>query len=148
MDIPVCDLKCQKEKQLKGLYDIMESSKNNPVAYEKARLQYYTLKDGQGWLAKEKERKAKEEIEARIQAINAKFDSLKSKVVPVPTPVADVQINDKVALAERLSQFTPSSPISMWFSTFLDVTIACLGLFICYSLFNRMRPSPSLIPVS
>ena len=147
MDIPVCDLKCQKEKQLKGLYHIMESSKNNPVAYEKARLQYYTLKDGQGWLAKEKEKKAKEEIEAKIQSINAKYESLKSKVVPVPNSVPEVEISDKVAVAERLSQFTPTY-MSSWFSTFLDVVIACLGLFIIYSLFNRMRPSPSLIPVS
>jgi hypothetical protein len=147
MDIPVCDLKCQKEKQLKGLYDIMESSKNNPVAYEKARLQYYTLKDGQGWLAKEKEKKAKEEIEAKVQSINAKYDSLKSKLVTVPTQEPGIHIDDKVAVAERLSQFTPTS-MSSWFSIFLDVIIACLGLFICYSLFNRMRPSPSLIPVS
>ena len=50
----VCDLNCQKEKDLallKTKLDDAEKTKDtDPDGYSKARIAYYTLLNGQGWL--------------------------------------------------------------------------------------------------
>ncbi len=55
-----------KSQQLEGLktaLDTAEANKaSNPAAYEQARIAYYTLKDGQSWLSKEKERLARDHV--------------------------------------------------------------------------------------
>jgi intergrase/recombinase len=163
--ISVCDTACQRQKQLDGLLTTMNNTeKTNPVEYEKARVSYYTLKDGQEWLVKEKDRLAKEEVEPILKNIDTKYEYLQKKVKDKKQQedlinslklqeVGDEEetryINnqlmkekDKVGVAQRLSLFNTSSSLNVmpyWLSTTLDITIALLSLFIAYSLFNKFR---------
>jgi len=65
-----CDFDCQKNKQLDllqgALYTATLKKGTDPEAYEQARTAYYTLKEGEGWLHQEKERKAVEEVDPII----------------------------------------------------------------------------------
>ena len=58
---------CQKQKQLDGLKVALDTATLNkdsdPIAYEKARVAYYTLLEGNTWLATEKDSIAKQDIE-------------------------------------------------------------------------------------
>ena len=62
---PPCDLQCQKEKQLVLLKQNLDAAnkQSDPEGYEKARIAYFTLLNGPGWLAQEKQRIAKQEVE-------------------------------------------------------------------------------------
>jgi hypothetical protein len=151
--IPVCDMECQKQKQLDSLLTSMKASENNPEAYEQARIKYYTLKEGQGWLAQEKERLAKKEIEPVLKSLDEKYESLKSKLNQktvgrnVSNEIEEsmymrhqlMKETDKVGVAQRLSQFSPAPTNSSMVPILLDITIACLCLFIGYSLIKRVR---------
>ena len=152
--IPVCDLKCQKQKQLDGLESAMKAAeKTDPESYEKARIQYYTLKEGQGWLEQEKRKLAEKEIEPVLKGLDSKYQELKNKLREKHTTAEPIQTEDslymkhqlmkerdKVGVVQRLSQFgTSSVGMSSWLSTTLDVVIAVLCLFIGYSAFKRIR---------
>lgn len=163
--ISVCDTACQRQKQLDGLLTTMHNTENkNPEEYEKARISYYTLKDGQEWLVKEKDRLAKQEVEPILKTIDTKYEYLQKKVrdkkeqedlinslklQEVGDEEESRHINnelmkekDKVGVAQRLSLFkTPSLLTIMpyWLSTTLDIIISILSLFIAYSLFNKFR---------
>lgn len=80
---PPCDLECQKQKNLALLKTALDTADENkeqdPAGYEKARIAYYTLLNGQGWLQSEKQRIAKQEVEPLLKSYTTKFNSLKSE---------------------------------------------------------------------
>jgi len=169
--IPVCDLACQKEKQLSGLLSAMQVAEHtSPEAYEQARIQYYTLKEGQGWLAKEKERLAKLEVEPILRDLDAKYAIAQAKVSQynqvqeLVNSLKNKQIGDeeesryisnqlskerdKVDVAQRLSILGPSLPINtQWLTIALDVVIALLALYVVYSLTIRSFAIPNTLPL-
>lgn len=152
----VCDAKCQKQKQLDGLYQAMIQAEGNPEAYEQARIAYYTLKDGQDWLVDEKERIAKKEVEPLLQRYTARFESLKveaqhgNQVSELQAYVKAQEVGDeeetrflhkqlnlekdKAGAAARLSQFGSSSTWYTWLPYILDGLIAIASVFIFYQL--------------
>jgi hypothetical protein len=153
---PVCGSECQKEKQLNGLLLAMQTT--DPVAHEKARIQYYTLKDGQGWLRTEKQRLAKAEVEPVLTKLSAQYDSLKKELGKRTEINKYIQMThaqkitdedesafltkalnrekDKVDVATRLSELGGTSS---WMPIVLDVIIGVLGLYLAYTVFNKVR---------
>lgn len=167
---PTCDLDCQRQTQLSDLkhaLDLAEKTASTyPEGYEKARVKYYTLLEGQGWLAKEKETIAKNELDPLITVYTTKYQELKSneKSQSIFANLAGAlkyqagedqddnnfikkqiaQTVDKTASLNRMSQLT-GLPAGFSFlpyiSIILDVIIGILSLIIIYMIYLRFFKS-------
>jgi len=80
---PMCDLNCQKQKDLALLKSALDTATENqdqdPAGYEKARIAYYTLLNGQGWLNTEKQRIATEDVQPVLNNYNTQYNALKGE---------------------------------------------------------------------
>ena len=172
--LPVsCDMDCQRRNNLESLktaMDLAEKTKDtNPEGYEQARIKYNTLLNGQGWLAKEKDRIAKSEIEPKVVEYTSKFKELtgaqKSQDIFVNLAGAlkaqsdeDVSENaflkrqlssgtDKTATLNRLSQLT-GIPDGFSFTTYipivLDVVIGIISIIVVYMLYRKFAPATTV----
>jgi hypothetical protein len=169
---PACDLDCQRQKQLSDLkyaLDLAEKTKStNPEGYEQARIKYYTLLEGQGWLAKEKESTAKKELEPLITGYTSKYQELKAneKSQSIFANLAGAlksqeledeednnflkkQISkglDQTNTLNRMSQLSglPAGfTIVPYLSIILDVLIGILALAVIYMLYSKfLKPTP------
>jgi len=165
-----CDLECQKQKDLANLKLAMDQAAINkdtdPETYEKARIAYYTLLKGQGWLRSEKDRIARDEISQTITDYTTQYNSLKDqqKSQGVYTDMMKVlklqeqddsddnkflkkQINiirDKAETINRLNQLGTTADYSSWLNIGVDALIVLLGLFLLYSLFSKMNSIKAL----
>jgi hypothetical protein len=157
MAVPVCNAACQKEKRLAQLKTLMTSGPT-PEAKEQARIQYFTLKDGQGWLRQEKEKIARSEIMPTIMNLETSYNRLKTTLSQhdsalqsasqakqeevgdeeetrfIQKQIAEANVLDRLF---RLGAPTPSSTptVMSWLSYLLDGIIALLGLYIVYLIF-------------
>lgn len=157
MAVPVCNAACQKEKRLNQLKTLMTTGPT-PEAKEQARIQYYTLKDGQGWLRQEKEKTARAEILPTIQNLETAYNQLKTTLSEhdsalqsasqdkeeevgdeeetrfIQKQIAEANVLDRLF---RLGAPAPSSTptVFSWLSYLLDGLIALLGLYIVYLVF-------------
>ena len=164
---PPCDLECQKQKQLQGLQTALDAAaankKEDPQAYENARVAYYTLANGQGWLSKEKERIAKKELEPVLSGFATQYESLKgeqkshsifSSLARVLTAQQEAGVEDNDFLDKRLNSekdrekiYNRSNElggvhIQSYIPIILDVILAILGisvLYFCYTKFDRLK---------
>ena len=159
---PPCDIECQKQKKLVLLKKAFDSADpdSDPEGYEKARIAYYTLLNGPGWLAEEKQRVASQEVEPVLNSYQQQYDALKGEQQSqsIFTNLAnalkaqegsDKESNsflqkqltlekDKVNVSDRLNQLNGiSSQLSQYLSIFIDVIIAILGFFILYKIYIR-----------
>jgi hypothetical protein len=156
---PPCDLECQKQKKLVTLKRDLDSRDpiKDPEGYERARIAYYTLLRGQGWLAQEKSRVAKEEVEPVLSSYRQRFDSLKGEQQVHSTfkTLADAQKvqeqideedgntlkkylqteKDKAQVADRSAQLG-GIPSSYW-GWIIDIIIALLGILVVYKGYTR-----------
>ena len=154
---PVCNSVCQKQKQLSGLLTAMNTAKDSdPAGYEKARINYYTLKDGQGWLSEEKKRLAREEIAPVLTKLNAQYDSLKLELAKrtqdSPQEIVEddyltrelKRVDNRVGVATRMMELTTGS--KSWIPVLIDMLIALLGLSIIYTLAFTNKISRFFVP--
>lgn len=137
----------ERQKQLKDALDLMNSAP--PESYEQARIHYYTLKDGQGWLRTEKERLATIEVDPILSKLTSEFTKLNQppKNQEAVHEIGDeaetrylhrrfLEEQDKVGVANRLSQL--GGPVSYsWFPFILDILIALMGLLCIYLLITK-----------
>ena len=173
---PPCDLECQKQKKLASLKQAFDSAdpEQDPVGYEKARVAYYTLLNGPGWLAQEKNKIASQEVEPVLKTYQQQYDSLKGEQQSQSIfknladglksqQVADESSNayltkhltsekDKAETADRLNQLnagTPYSPpqLSAYLSWAIDIVIALLGIFVAYKVYTRFVGQIAMSPV-
>lgn len=117
-----CDIACQRDKKLKNLKYALDNSKD-PEAHERARIAYFTLKDGQAWLSKEKEKIAKAKIEPIIADYKARYS-----LPPKEPNYAEEPSN----INERL--FELEQPNYSWI---YDILIGLVSVFIVYQLFGQ-----------
>jgi hypothetical protein len=78
---PPCDPDCQKQKNLvllKSALDAIDETQD-PEGYQKARIAYFTLLNGQGWLNTEKQRIATEEVQPVLNNYTTQYNSLKGE---------------------------------------------------------------------
>jgi hypothetical protein len=80
---PPCDPNCQKQKDLVLLKTALDTATENqdqdPAGYEKARIAYYTLLNGQGWLNTEKQRIATQDVQPVLNNYNTQYNALKGE---------------------------------------------------------------------
>lgn len=137
----------QKKKELKEALDLMNSAP--PESYEQARIHYYTLKEGQGWLRTEKERLATIEVDPILSELTSKFTKLNQTQNNESThEIGDeaetrylyrrfLEEKDKVGVVNRLNQLGFSENSNSWFSYILDILITLIGLVCVYLLFIK-----------
>lgn len=160
-----CDAQCQRDKNLALLKSEMDSAKGTPQ-YEPARVKYYTLLEGQGWLAKEKERIAKDDLDSKIKQYTSQYETLKSqqkiqstysnlvsafKAEEAQNEEQNKQITKQIgsvesqtAILNRLSQLSPvpsGFSISTYLPIILDVLIGILSLVVLYMLYSKFMVS-------
>ena len=74
---------CQRQKQLDGLKIALDTATatkdSDPEGYETARVAYYTLLEGNTWLANEKDTIAKQEIEPVLTDYSNRYNDLKDR---------------------------------------------------------------------
>jgi len=158
---PPCDMECQKQKDLALLKQKLDSTdpESDPSGYEKARIAYFTLLNGAGWLAQEKGRIAKEDVEPVLSSYTTQFNALKGEQQSQSTftklanvlksqESADEQSNsflkkqlqsekDKAQVSDRLNQLGAPSSVSNYIPWIVDIIITLLGLFVIYKGYTR-----------
>jgi hypothetical protein len=159
---PVCDAACHKQKLLSGLktnLDQKEQTKDqDPEGYEQARIAYYTALNGDGWLSKEKERIAKNEISPKITEYSKQYEDLKKQqqsqqvFVNLMNSLQTQEIEDEQDLhflkkqvqsekdkADVLNRLTVlgGQPTTTYSNIILDIVLAILGLGILYMLYKK-----------
>jgi hypothetical protein len=159
--VSICDLDCQKQKDLALLKSALDNTSQtlNPEKYEQARIAYYTALNGQAWLAKEKERLAKLEVEPMILDYSTQYNALKAEQESqsVFTSMANAlkmeesndqednaflnkQLNKEKTRTEtllRLNELGSSSPTS-WIPILFDFGLVLLGLAVLFLLYSKM----------
>jgi len=165
-----CDVACQRTKQLKELLSTLQEATVNkgtaPEAYERARINYYTVKEGQGWLQAEKERTAKQLVKPIVAKYKARYESSRT----APQLVNHEEVGDEAesrfiqdqiekerntaGVRQRLMELTSdASPETKWYNYFIDILIAILALVIVYQLLTKYTAMqnyfyPSTFPVT
>lgn len=165
----VCGSECQRQKKLSGLkaaLDAKSATKDtDPSGYEQARIAYFTELNGQGWLATEKERIAKDEIEPVLSSYQAKYQTLKND-----TKNQGVFVNlmnmlksdessdkqdlkfltkkeqgekDKANVLNRLNQLQSPQPTQSYLPIIVDVVLVLLAVFIAYTAYKKFT-TPSI----
>lgn len=162
---PPCDLDCQKQKQLALLKSALDEEHEGTEAYEKARIAYYTLLNGQGWLNTEKQRIATEVVEPVLKQYKTNYDALKSekKSQAVFTNLsnalksqekADQSTNaflkkemtsekDRADVLNRLNELNAGTPVSQpvptsYIPMLVDLLIALLAIGVLYFGYTKL----------
>ena len=167
---------CQKQKQLDGLKIALDTATTNkdtdPEAYEKARVAYYTLLEGNSWLATEKDSIAKQEIEPVLSKYSAQYNELKERkkqqdiFVKMAATLKEQEKGDQEELAflnnetnkekvdtdviNRLTQLKGSPSYEFdWVLYLLYFIIGSLGLYAAYLLITKIigyvYPQPTVL---
>ena len=123
----VCDIQCQRDKKLKLLQSIYLDSSKNPEAYEQAKINYFSFKNGPEWLHKYKQQKAEQESEQQARKYRQKKIDYET-----PTNIAvedDYSFNDNVQW--RLFELENS-----WTYSIQTSLIIIFSLIIVYQIFS------------
>lgn len=163
---PPCDLECQKQNQLTLLKQNMDAidPTQDPEGYEQARISYFTLLNGPGWLAQEKNNIASQEVEPVLKSYQDQYNALKGEqqsqkiFTNLATALKSQEAGDEESnrflnkqlnkektdaeVKDRLNQLTAGTPYtppqtSQYISWAIDILIAILGIFVIYKLYNR-----------
>jgi hypothetical protein len=123
----VCDIPCQRDKKLKLLQGIYLDSSKNPEAYEQAKINYFSFKNGPEWLHKYKQEKAEQEAEQ----VARKYRQKKIDHGPNPSPVTE----DDYSFAENVEWrlFELENSWTYWIQISL---IIIFSLVIVYQVFS------------
>lgn len=159
---PPCDMECQRQNELTSLkLALDEAAKTkdiDPEKYEQARIGYFTLLKGQGWLQEEKKRIADKDIAPLIREFTRKYNSLKGEqktqsiYVNLTNALEAQQTVDestqsylkrqmevektKATRLDRLNQLGGSQTTN-WISTLVEGLIAFFGLLFIYVVFTK-----------
>jgi len=169
----VCDLKCQKEKDLALLKTNLDNAnkETDPDGYEKARIAYYTLLNGQGWLQAEKQRIAKEDVEPLLSNYRTEYDALKGekKSQSMFTQLMNhlksqnddtdflnkdmLKEKDKADVLDRMNELNAGTPVSrpsptgyyQYIPLIIDLIIALFAFIVIYLLYSKfMQNKPAV----
>jgi hypothetical protein len=167
---------CQRQKQLDGLKTALDTATttkdSDPEGYEKARIAYYTLLEGNTWLATEKDSIAKQYIEPVLSQYSTQYNELKNRkkeqdiFVNLAATLKNQEKGDEEELAflnketgkekvdteviNRLTQLANSPTYQFdWVIYLLYGIIGFLGLYVIYLLITKIikfiyPPQPSM----
>jgi hypothetical protein len=167
---PPCDLDCQKQKQLVILKQALDDA-TDPEAQEKARIAYYTLLNGQGWLAGEKNRIATEEIEPVLASYSTRYNALKgeqqsytsvkritdalganAKADEGTNAFLNKEMNDskdRADVLDRLNKLNSGEQSSggSYIPLIMDFILTLLGIYVLYMVVAKLSSS-SVVPTA
>jgi hypothetical protein len=139
-----CDVECQRQKKLKLLQDayMAASTKagSDPQGYERAKIAYFTLRDGPTWLHNYKQQKQEQEQE---QARRRKQQVEDHSAPQDPGPPTEdsyeftryiQQKKDNSDVKWRLFELTYSSETWEWIELALTII---LSLYCIYQLYIK-----------
>jgi hypothetical protein len=163
-----CDVQCHRDKELKRLSSdvlrIIPNREKDPEAYEKARTAYYTVKEGQGWVAAENEKKANEAVQPILDSYQAKFDKMKEDMIyadaaaqakqdALNNQVGDedevrfihreiMKERDEASVYQRLQELA-GIPVDVyaWLPSFLDLVLGVTILVLVFQIFIQGKLS-------
>jgi len=167
-----CGPDCARQKHLDELKAVMDRA--TPETAAKARTDYYTALNGQGWLAKEKEKIAKSDIEPVLRQYRDQYDaidgSLKSQSQVsslaraiksdggLPLLLQDYNAEKTKADVLNRSSYLSSGVVgdssSNWVNSLLTGVIAlCILAILVLIYFKFVRPKstptlPDMLPAS
>jgi hypothetical protein len=178
---PPCDLACEKQKKLALLKTALETASDtqdtDPAGYEKARIAYYTLLNGQGWLQTEKQRIGTQDVQPVLKDYTERYNALKGEkqsqsmftklssalmaqenADTSDTSFLKKQLNaekDKADVLDRLNTLSGGSQqiysSSTWYSNYMsiviDVIIAILAIGVLYLGYTKLTAIKSLIGI-
>lgn len=155
---PPCGPDCLRQRKLDALklaMDMAEKNKDqNPVAYNEARTNYYTLLKGQGWLVAEKQGIAQSEVEPILSKYAMAYKSLENKgksqsqfahlASAVKSHEEDntlltkevQKVHDKTDVLKRTAELSQTTNIGSYLPWILDGLIAILGLVLVFMLWR------------
>ena len=158
----VCDIQCHRDKQLKALNSAMvaaiQNKETNPEAYEKAKVAYYTFKEGQEWASKDTEEKANQAVQPILDSYQSKFDKMKQDVqyrtlhLQAKQDALNSQVGDEdevrfiqsqvekereAASVYRRTKELEGLPVDVyaWLPSFLDLFLSITILWVVYQIF-------------
>ena len=168
----VCDLKCQKEKDLALLKTNLDNTnkEEDPDGYEKARIAYYTLLNGQGWLQAEKQKIAKEDVQPLLSNYRTEYDALKGekKSQSMFTKLMNhlksqnndtdflnkefLKEKDKADVLDRMNELNAGTPVSApsptglyeYIPLLIDLIIVLLGFSVMYLVYTKFMRNKAL----
>ena len=136
----------------------IQNKEKDPEAYERARTAYYTVKDGQGWLSKDKEDKANKELQPILDLYQSKFDKMKQDMIyqtvsaQAKQDAMNAQVGDEDEVRFIHSQIEKEreeasvyqrtkelaglpADVYSWLPSFLDLLIGITILYVVYQIF-------------
>jgi hypothetical protein len=143
-----------------------ENQDEDPVGYEKARIAYYTLLNGQGWLNTEKQRIATDEVQPVLNNYTTQYNALKGEKQSqsiftnlsnalIAQEGADTADNaflrkqldsekDKADVMNRLNELATGTPQSnsgsgSYIPLIVDIIIGLLIIVVLYLGFTKMN---------
>lgn len=177
-ELIILDEKIGKNTKLKDAFQRLQDAENArdkaPDAYQQARSNYYTIKDGESWKEREKERLLKSEVEPIAQKfVETKTNAIRQfesqrKTVDVVNGLKDkvLSIKDEMKYAadtfqkqltgvkeaihrERRGRVTETK-VSFWdwLDTLLNIIIIGSLLYVIYLLYKKLAhgaPQPSAV---
>jgi hypothetical protein len=136
----------------------IQNKEKDPEGYERARTAYYTVKEGQGWLSKDKEDKANQEVQPILDSYQSKFDKMKEDMIyqtvaaQAKQDVLSSQVGDEdevrfihsqiqkereEASVYRRTKELEGLPVDVysWLPSFLDLLLGITVLYLVYQIF-------------
>lgn len=168
--------KLEKDKKLGDAFRKLQDAENvrdqAPNAYQQARAAYYTLKEGDSWKEKERQRLLKAEVEPIAQKlVETRNEALRQyenqrKTVDVVNGLKDkvLSLKDEVKYAadtfkgqlnkvqdainrERRGRVTETKvSIWDWMDTILNIAIVASLLYVIYLLYKKFANRPAQPP--
>jgi hypothetical protein len=156
-----CDIQCQRNKELARLSSefvtATQNKQRDPDAYERARVAYYTYKEGQEWVHTNNQAKATESVQTMVDEYQQKFDAMKTVIdrnammEQARQDVRNEQVGDEdeirflhseiekernAASVYQRSRELDSFPkdITGWIPSFLDLFLVILGLYLVFQV--------------
>jgi len=163
-----CDIECQRNKELKRLssnvVNAIANKDKDPEAYEKAKVAYYTAKDGQEFASKDKEEKAKQEAQTTLDSYQKRFDDMKNILIQnsalkqAKKDIENSQVGDEDELRyihseiekerddssvqQRLKELAGlPQDVYWWLPSFLDLVLGIGILYLVYQIFVQGKLS-------
>ncbi len=158
---PPYDMECQRNQELTNLKVALDQAAatkaSDPEGYERARIAYFTLLKGQGWLQKEKKRIGDSEVAPLVKNYTDKYNALKEevKMQSMYTTMTDAitaqegadkstnaylnkQLHSEKAQAMTLNRLNAlGGQQTAWMPRIMEALIAILGLMFLYTLFSK-----------
>lgn len=164
--------KVAKDVQIADAFRELQIAENvrdkSPQAYQDARIRYYTLVNGETWLAEERERIAKAEVTPKLQEYVSVYDDLnqrsmqqkktmevadgvKNKLLSMKddfeltTGAFAKQLNalkSEIQIEKKAGAFQTAELLS-WVGTLLNVLLVLVLIVVAVVLIRRLRTPPA-----